>query len=279
MPLKTENEVETIVRDFYENYGWVQEGEKSGEDKSFREFLPFHQEFYSIVTAQRELAQCDGLTGHILLAGGGDIPSNHIAITQQFAKVTCVDFSQRALDISKEKLGPKADCVNASILAMPLPDNSVDAVFCAHVIYHIHGAQQAAAVRQLIRVTRPGGRVVITYSNPRSPQNTYDRLMGYAKWPWRRLRRAMERANTKESEDRPPLYQKTFPLSFWKQFRDDCDVKLLPWQVFTASQEQKYVRTNEKAEKFYRWAARLEEKNPKIAVRLWSYPLIVLTKK
>jgi ubiquinone/menaquinone biosynthesis C-methylase UbiE len=69
---------------------------------------------------------------------------------------------------AKAKLGPTGEFVLGSILDLPLPDNHVDAVYCAHVIYHIDAAFQEKAVRELIRVTKPGGRVVIIYANPNS---------------------------------------------------------------------------------------------------------------
>lgn len=279
MNSKSRSNVDEIVRSFYEEYGWVKQGDETGEDKSFRKFRSFYFDYYSKVTIQRELSQFDGLRGKLLISGGGDLPENHLVIAQQFEEVYCVDFSQRSLDISREKLGTKANCINASIMDIPIENDYVDAAFCGHVIYHIHKSEQAEAVRQLIRVVRPGGRVVISYSNPFSPQNLIDRTLGYAKWPLRRVRNLFRSAEAYNAEKKPALYFKPFPLHFWKQFKDSCEVQILPWQVLSASQERKYIRSDSVAEKFYRWAAGFEEEHPKIAVRLWSYPLIVLTKR
>src|SRR5262249_22477589 len=109
------------------------------------------------------------LQGKLLLAGGGDLPGVHITIAEGFTEVSCLDISQRALEIAKGKLGQKAEYLHASILNVPCPDNSFDAVFCAHVIFHIDIELQEKAVCEIIRVTKQGGRIVIIYFNPDSP--------------------------------------------------------------------------------------------------------------
>lgn len=43
--------------------------------------------------------------------------------------------------------------------ALPFPDRSVDWVFCGDVLHHIADTQQA--LREMARVTRPGGRIVV----------------------------------------------------------------------------------------------------------------------
>ena len=160
-------DIEKSTRDFYDKYGWVVADGKSGEERSFRLFSPPYFPYHRRVN-ERVLACFDGRSGKVLIAGGGDLPETHTEIARRFAKVCCVDISWRALEIAKAKLGPTGEFVLGSILDLPLPDNHVDAVYCAHVIYHIDAAFQEKAVRELIRVTKPGGRVVIIYANPNS---------------------------------------------------------------------------------------------------------------
>lgn len=45
--------------------------------------------------------------------------------------------------------------------ALPLADASVDAVTCTLVLHHLDAATKAAAVREMHRVLRPGGLVVV----------------------------------------------------------------------------------------------------------------------
>jgi ubiquinone/menaquinone biosynthesis C-methylase UbiE len=117
-----------------------------------------------------------GITGRLLIAGGGDLPGAHTQIARHFSSICCLDISQKALDISKQILGDREEYVLASILDIPKSSNFFDAVFCAHVIYHIDKQLQSKAIRELVRVIRPGGRAVIIYWNPRSLPESILRL-------------------------------------------------------------------------------------------------------
>lgn len=52
-----------------------------------------------------------------------------------------------------------AEIVQGSLLALPFADASFDAVVCADVLYHLD--DDHAAIREIFRVLRPGGTVVI----------------------------------------------------------------------------------------------------------------------
>jgi SAM-dependent methyltransferase len=54
---------------------------------------------------------------------------------------------------------PAAGLTVADAAALPLPDDAVDVALAMHMLYHV--PEPAAAVRELRRVTRPGGRVVV----------------------------------------------------------------------------------------------------------------------
>lgn len=49
--------------------------------------------------------------------------------------------------------------IRTDIHFLPLPDNSLDGVFCLHVLEHV--ADDRAAIRELHRVLRPGGEAII----------------------------------------------------------------------------------------------------------------------
>ena len=55
------------------------------------------------------------------------------------------------------KENPYADLTGA-VESLPVPDGSFDVVLCTQVLEHVD--DPAAAVRELLRVTRPGGRVL-----------------------------------------------------------------------------------------------------------------------
>jgi len=78
-------------------------------------------------------------------------------------QVIGVDQSAAMLEIARGKL-PAADFREADLTALPLPDDSVDAVVCALALVHI--AEVAPALREFARVLRPGGRIIISDVHP-----------------------------------------------------------------------------------------------------------------
>ena len=51
-------------------------------------------------------------------------------------------------------------CVNGNALDLPFPDNSFDRVITSEVLEHIWDCERA--ITEIVRVTRPGGRIAIT---------------------------------------------------------------------------------------------------------------------
>lgn len=73
-----------------------------------------------------------------------------------------VDLSFGMLAAARERLNRaerSAALANADATALPLRDGMADLVLAPHMLYHV--PDPAAALRELRRVTRPGGRVVI----------------------------------------------------------------------------------------------------------------------
>ena len=148
-----------LVKKFYDAHGW-----KGGEDALFRQFRPAYQPYHA-KTEARTLECFKGRSGALLIAGGGDLPQSHLDIANKFSNVTCVDISQIALDIAEQRL-PSAQKLPGSICALPEHySDQFDCAFASHIIYHIEANQQSKAVRELIRACKPGGRIVILYSN------------------------------------------------------------------------------------------------------------------
>jgi ubiquinone/menaquinone biosynthesis C-methylase UbiE len=60
---------------------------------------------------------------------------------------------------------PGCHAVLGDLVALPFADGAFDRVMCNHVLYHV--PDREAAMRELERVTRPGGRVVISTNSDR----------------------------------------------------------------------------------------------------------------
>jgi SAM-dependent methyltransferase len=79
------------------------------------------------------------------------------------ARVTALDAAPGLLAIARQRL-PAADVREGDLEALPFADSSFDAVTAVNSVFY--AADMAAATRELVRVTRPGGRVVVTAWGP-----------------------------------------------------------------------------------------------------------------
>jgi SAM-dependent methyltransferase len=79
------------------------------------------------------------------------------------ARVTGLDASADLLAIARERL-PGAELREGELEALPFADASFDAVTAVNSLFY--AADMAAAMRELSRVVRPGGRVVVTTWGP-----------------------------------------------------------------------------------------------------------------
>ncbi len=80
-----------------------------------------------------------------------------VAIEPEPAKVEAA----RAL-VADEAAGQRVAFEQGDATAIPLPDGSVDWVWCGDVLHHI--VETERALRELLRVLRPGGRVIVKES-------------------------------------------------------------------------------------------------------------------
>lgn len=254
--------VEQSVREFYDERGW-----KGSEDRLFRQYGRAYQRYHTAADA-RTIGCFAGRNGSLLIAGGGDMPESHVSIATKFEKVSYIDISETALKIAQRKV-PKLEPKLGSICCAPFETSTFDAVFCAHVIYHIDAAEQEKAVRELIRICKPGGRVVILYKNPKSP-------IRYAAGAVDRLRKlaAPEYAIEKASG----LYFSAHPLKWWRRFNDGSEISMRPWDIIGSTEERTLIPTNWLASTFYGIARGIERTIPGLAVKLWQYPIVILDK-
>lgn len=84
------------------------------------------------------------------------------------AVVTAFDESEEMVRLARQRLGDEAD-VRRGSLADPLawlPDGSQDLAVMALVLHHLD--DRVAALKELLRVLRPGGRLVLSTTHPTS---------------------------------------------------------------------------------------------------------------
>jgi len=83
--------------------------------------------------------------------------------------MTGLDPSQGMLDVMQERV-PCVDAVCASGTSMPFADNEFDLVLTVAALHHVADPREVrATLSEIVRVAKPGGRIVIWDHNPRNP--------------------------------------------------------------------------------------------------------------
>lgn len=84
------------------------------------------------------------------------------------ARVTALDFSEEMLAVARGKLGAERVrwMTHDADAALPFADRSFDRVLSALVLEHIPPARLVPFFRELGRVTRPDGRIVVSAMHP-----------------------------------------------------------------------------------------------------------------
>lgn len=132
-----------------------------GQDRAWRRF------------AVRRAGAAAGGVGLDVCCGTGMLSAEQARVVGPSGRVVGLDFSEQMLAVAREnlrRLDPAGTVrlVQGSALALPFPDGSFD---CATVGWGLRNVpDMAAAVGELVRVVRPGGKVVsLDMGQPRAP--------------------------------------------------------------------------------------------------------------
>ena len=160
------------TKSFYDRHGWTERDGKTLDAVLFgtREDGPIRQALYRVhVQRVRQALLSAGKKLNLLECGCGGNPAIHLL--DLCRAYTGVDFSTTGLEMAAAKLRDAALAVSlqeADLCALPFGDNTFDAAYCAHVMYHItEPAAQEKAFREILRVIRPGGVAVFLVANSR----------------------------------------------------------------------------------------------------------------
>ncbi len=99
---------------------------------------------------------------------GGSIP--YFRTHFPHAALTCADVSARSLEMAAARFpGRERMAIIGDGAGLALPDDSFDLCFSACVFHHIAHERHDFWLRELRRVTRPGGLLILFEHNPLNP--------------------------------------------------------------------------------------------------------------
>lgn len=128
------------------------------------------REFFAEVERKRyelepfipEYAQFEATAGQSVLEVGVGLGTDFVRFARAGARVTGVDLTERAIELVRERLqveGFEGDLMTADAEALPFADGSFDVVYSWGVLHHTPRCEEA--IREVLRVVKPGGRVCV----------------------------------------------------------------------------------------------------------------------
>ena len=116
----------------------------------FRGFKRFVTPFIEQATAGRS---------NLRLLDAGSGTGANLRFLQRYGVAFGLEFFWRGIELAHARgLGP---LIQGSVTHLPFPDASIDVVFSFDVLYCLEAHDEHAAIDEMIRVLRPGGRVVL----------------------------------------------------------------------------------------------------------------------
>jgi SAM-dependent methyltransferase len=162
---------------------------------------------------------------------------------------------------------------------LPFPDHSFDAVYSAHMLYHIPSRQgQALALHEMLRVLRPGGVAVLVLANPRPflfPVRFAKRLV--ADFPGlssvvRAARKALHRS--------PPLPYKPMSIHWTRRtLRRAGDVRIIASSIPSTWFNRNISEFTHLGRRLWTAITWLERQSPATAARLGNYVVYAVRKR
>ena len=196
-----------------------------GLGRSRRLFAAFRVEqtdprrFYALLAEDSValLQQYVDLDGSVVL----DVGAGPIHFAQAF---TSAGARYVPLDHDESVESVRRGGIVGSALRLPIASGSVDVVFCSNLLEHVVDPEHAAD--ELVRVTRPGGVVFLSYTNWLSPWGGHE-TSPYHWLGGRRAIRHYERRHGHPPKNR--VGETLFPISVrrgldWAAGRPDVDV-------------------------------------------------------
>ncbi len=151
--------------------------------------------YYTFLAADtvRQLAQYAELSGRLVIDVGGGPGFFVRALRAAGARAFCVDTDSGELAAAG---GPERGSVLGSALRLPVATAAVDVCFSANVLEHVPDWQTMLA--EMVRVTRPGGTIFVSFTNWLSPWG------GHETSPWHYLGGSRAASRYQRRHGQPP---------------------------------------------------------------------------
>jgi SAM-dependent methyltransferase len=266
------------VREFYDEIGWVPDGEGLYQNARFEDLRPVAREYVHKchLRVNRHIAP----TGDYLLdAGSGPLQwAEYLTYSAGYRFRVCADISRAALLAARGQLGDRGLYVLADIANLPFRADAFDAVVSMHAIHHLPLAEHKRAYLELVRVLRAGHRGAAV-------NGWYRPLLMRLAEPVISLGRWLNGRAPKHKKDwiSMPSQEGTFvekmtPRWLRRELRGVVEYDIFSWRSLSPRFMQWFIRPETGGATWLRIIFWMEERFPRFFGEYGQYPLIVMYK-
>jgi SAM-dependent methyltransferase len=158
------SDVKEEVRAFYDSVGWKQVGDGLYQNARYEDLRPVCREY--ITRCHRRLGRHLPASGHLLLdAGSGPIQyPEYLEYSRGYRRRVCLDLSRLALVEARSRVGDHGLFVQGDLADLPFRSQAFEGVVSLHALHHVPEGEQGAALSEMGRILRRGGKAVVVYS-------------------------------------------------------------------------------------------------------------------
>ena len=218
-----------LYSDFYNKYGWSEKNNITEDAKRWEDLRSCSEDY--VRKCRLRLMPYIPIKGdNILDMASGPIQyEEYLEYSSNFKKRYCVDFSKKALNQAKRKIGEHGIFFAGNFFDIEFEENFFDCSLSLHTINHISKDKQEKAVRKLLKITKKGRPLIIVYSNP----NT---IISYIISPYKVLRKILKKIKVINYEE--PLYFYSYPIKWWQRFNAEANIEIKPWRSFSSNHQK-----------------------------------------
>jgi ubiquinone/menaquinone biosynthesis C-methylase UbiE len=163
------NSLKTNVRDFWERSPCGATDANKSQEGTLAFFEEVEKQRYSGDDFMPEVVGFDQWKGKKVLEVGCGLGTDLLQFARGGAEVYAVDLTEKAAALARKRLGLYGFEGSVSISdseSLPFPADSFDLVYSWGVIHHTPNTE--AAAREIMRVCKPGGQVLVMLYHRRS---------------------------------------------------------------------------------------------------------------
>lgn len=162
------NHLMKLEANYWRNF-WNEQARHSGSDYALNRRTNIRLDELE----QRALRQfLEAVTAHpsdVVLDAGCGSGRNISILSPLVGTVIGVDYSEQMIERAKERVAAEklsnVTVIQGDVTSLQFSDNTFDKVICASVLQYLDDADCAQAVHEMVRVCKPGGRLILHVKN------------------------------------------------------------------------------------------------------------------